>query len=239
MSTALRSKLKNTIKLILATASVALLAGCGGGGGGGTTGPVASSLTFNVSSALRSLTASGQSATFTVSSSNGCTGSGSYTVGSANTSTTFENQPALSSTAMLNISYTNCTPAIISSTTTNYTDTNYVPLGVVGDKYIVYSGIFNVPSTARVGDVGIIANALRYPNSSKTMQDGTAQISYVVDADTESTAMITVVTKAYNSSNSLESTQLTKYRINSSNVMSLVSLTIQYSSGVNVVLTRN
>lgn len=230
--------MKSAIKYTLAATAVAVLTACGGGGGGGSSGPVASTLTFNVSSAIRSLTASGQSATFSVSASNGCTGSGSYTVGAANTSTTFESQSALSSTAMLNINYTNCTPATISSTTTNYTDTNYVPLGVSGDKYLVYSGGFNVPSTARVGDVGIIGNALRYTNSSKTTQDGTAQVSYVVEADTESTAMITVSTKAYNSSNSLESTQLTKYRINSSNTMSLVSITIQYANGVNVVFTR-
>lgn len=232
--------MKNTIKYTLAASAVALLAACGGGGGGGggTTGPVASNLTFNASSAIRSLTAAGQNATFSVSSSNGCTGSGSYAVGAATTSTTFESQSALSSTSMLNINYTNCSPATISSTTTGYTDINYVPLGVSGDKYIVYTGGFNAPSTARVGDVGIIGNALRYTNSSKTTQDGTAQLSYVVEADTESTALITVATKTYNISNSLESTQLTKYRINSSNTMALVSITIQYANGVNIVLTR-
>lgn len=228
--------MKAAIKYTLAAAALSLLAACGGGGG--SSGPVASTQTFNISSAIRSLTASGQNATFSVSASNGCTGSGSYTVGAATTSTTFENQPALSSTAMLNINYTNCSPATISSTTTNYTDTNYVPLGVSGDRYLVYTGGFNVPSTARVGDVGIVGNAIRYTNSSKTTQDGTAQVSYVVEADTDSTAMITVATKAYNSSNSLESTQLTKYRINSSNAMSLVSITIQYANGVNLVLTR-
>ena len=231
------------VKLALEISAVALLSACGGGSGsgvsgGGRTGPVASSLTFNASTAMRSLAVSGQTANFSVSSSDGCTGSGSFTAGATTTSNTFENQSALSSTSMFNINYTNCTPAIISSTTTNYTDTNYVPLGVSGEKYIVYTGGFNVPSTARVGEVGIIGNALRYTSSSKTIQDGTAQLSYVVEADTESTALITVSTKTYSISNSLESTQLTKYRINSSNTMSLVSMTIQYATGANVVLTR-
>ena len=226
----------NDTKLVIVAAAAALLTACGGGGGG-SAGQVASSLTFNASSAIRSLNTSGQSATFSVSSSNGCTGSASYTVGAATTNTTFETQTALSSTSMLNINYTNCTPATISSTTTNYMDTNYAPLGVSGEKYIVYTG-YIAPTTARVGDVGIIGNFLRYTNSSKTTQDGTGQFSYVVEADSENTALITVSTKAYSIPTALESTQLTKYRISSSNVMSLVSITIQYASGINIVLTR-
>jgi hypothetical protein len=230
------------LKYTLATASFALLAACGGGGGGGgggTTAVIASALTFDVRAGLRSLNVSGQNATFSVSASNGCSGSGSYNVSPTSTSTTFEGQPALSSTAVLIINYTNCTPATISSTTVGYSDTNYVPLGASGEKYLVYTGTFNTPNTARVGDVGIVANALRYTNSSKTTQDGSAQISYVVEADTETTALITVITKGYDRFNTLETTQLTKYRITSANALSLVSLTIQYANGVNIVFTRS
>lgn len=230
--------MKAAIKYTLAATAVAVLTACGGGGGGGTT-QTASTLTFNVGSALQAITAAGQNATFTVSASNGCAGSGSYAVGAPTTSTTFEGNAALSSVSMLNINYTNCTPATISNTVTNYYNSNYVPLGASGDSYLVYTGTFNVPSTAKVGDVGIIGNAVRYSNSSKTTQTGTAQLSYIVEADTETTAMITVATKAYNSSNTLETTQLTKYRINSANTLSLVSLTIQYANGTNVVFTRN
>lgn len=233
--------LDNT-KLVIFALAAALLTACGGGGGGGgagSSGPVASKLTFDASSGVRSLTASGQSATFSVSSSNGCTGSASYAVSAANTSTTFEGQPALSSTAMLNINYTNCIPSIISSTTTGfYTVTNYIPLGASGDKYLLYSDGFNVPSAVKVGDVGIFGNALRYTNSTKTTADGSAQLSYVVEADTENTAFITIATKGYNASNVLELTQLTKYRINSANALSLISINIQYANGVNVVLSR-
>ena len=229
--------MKTKLNYMLAATAVAVLAACGGGGGGGST-QVASTLTFNVGSALQAITAAGQNATFSVSASNGCTGSGSYAVSAPNTSTTFEGNAALSSVSMLNINYTNCTPATISNTVTNYYNSNYAPLGASGDSYVGYTGAFNVPSAAKVGDVGIIGNAVRYSNSSKTSQTGTAKLSYIVEADTESTAMITVATKAYNSSNTLETTQLTKYRINSSNTLSLVSLTIQYANGTNVVFTR-
>jgi hypothetical protein len=222
--------------------SVALLiTGCGGGGGGSSvesTGPVTSSLTFDVGTAYSALRASGQSGSFSVSSSNNCKGSGTFTAGPANTNTTFEGQPALSSTSVLNINYTNCTPATISNTAISYTDTNYVPLGALGDYYVVYSGAYSVPSSVRVGDVGILANAIRYTDNTKTTQNGTTQESYVVEADTATTALITIATKVYSSPSVLESTSLTTYRINDSNVMTLVSITIQYSNGVNVVLTR-
>jgi hypothetical protein len=173
-----------------------------------------------------------------VSQNNGCSGSATYNISPASTSTTFEGQAALSSTAVLVINFTNCTPAVNTTTVTGYTDLNYMPLGASGEKYIVYSGGFNVPNTAKVGDVGIVSNALRYTNSSKTTQDGTIQVSYIVEADTATTAFVTVITKTYTMANALESTVLTKYRVNSSNTMSLVSQTLQYPNGTNLVLTR-
>lgn len=227
--------MKNAIKYTLAASALALLAACGGGG---TPAPQASTLTFDVSTALRAITVSGQNSNFSISSSNGCTGTGSFTASGATTSTTFEGQAALSATSMLNINYANCTPATISSTSTTYFNTNYAPLGASSDKYLVYTGTFNAPTTARVGDVGIISNLSRYTNSSKTTQDGTGQLSYVVEADTADSAFITVVTKSYTMGNSLELTQLTKYRINSSSQLTLVSITIQYANGVNIVMTR-
>lgn len=190
------------VKLALEISAVALLSACGGGSGsgvsgGGRTGPVASSLTFNASTAMRSLAVSGQTANFSVSSSDGCTGSGSFTAGATTTSNTFENQSALSSTSMFNIQLHKLYSC------NNFKHNNKLhghklrTTWCFRRKYIVYAGGFNVPSTARVGEVGIIGNALRYTSSSKTIQDGTAQLSYVVEADTESTALITVSTKTY------------------------------------------
>jgi hypothetical protein len=228
------------LKYTLVATLFALLAACGGGGGGGgsDSGVVASTLTFDVRAALRSLNAAGQNASFSVSQNNGCSGSGTYNISPASTSTTFEGQAALSSTAVLVINFTNCTPAVSSNTVIGYTDLNYTPLGASGDKYVVYTGGFNIPNTARVGDVGIVSNALRYTNSSKTTQDGTIQVSYIAEADTATTAIATVITKTYTMANVLESTVLTKYRVNSSNTMSLVSQTLQYPNGTSLVLTR-
>lgn len=224
----------NKLKALTVLATTSLLVACGGGGSGG--GTSASNLTFNVQTALRTLAIAGQNATFTVSGD--CSGSSTYTVSPATTSTTFEAKPAFSSVAVLVINLSNCTPSVTSSTTTNYYDSNYFPLGLSGDRYLVYTGSLNIPTAAKVGDAGIAGNLLRYTNSSKAVQDGSGQLSYIIEADTETTAIITVITKAYTSSSALESTQLTKYRINSSNTLSLLSLSIQYASGVNLVLTK-
>lgn len=227
--------MKNTIKLLLATVSVALLTACGGGGGGGTATPAASALTFDLSTALRAAIISGQNSNLSITSSNGCVGTGSFTASGATTGATFEGRSALSATSMLNINYTNCSPATISSTSTTLYDTNYVPLGTTGDRDLVYTGTFNSPTNVKVGDVGIISNFSSFTNAT---QDGTGQLSYVVEADAVDSALITVVTKSYTIGNSLELTQLTKYRINSYNQFTLVSFTTQYANGLNIVMTR-
>ena len=225
--------------LVLAAFASLTLVGCGGGGDSGSsqTSPIQVNQTYNLSAALKSLTANGWSANLNVNASNGCSGTGSYTVGGATTAAVFEGKAALSATSMLNISYKNCTPAIQSITSTSYYDSNYLPLGAQSDSYLVWSSV-NIPSTIKVGDVAVIGDAVRYSNNTKTSKTGTAQLSAVVEADTQNSAFITVSTKAYTSANVLESTQLTKYRIDTSNNLTIVSLTIQYANGVTLVMTK-
>lgn len=223
------------MKIAVFAASVAILTACGGGGDDAPT-PTTSDTTYNLDAALKSITASGQTVNFEITASNGCVGSGVYGVSPANRSTTFEGRSALEATSVLNISYTNCTPATFSQTTTTYYDSNYLPLGSIGNYYTVYT--LNVPTSVKVGDVGVIGNGVRYTDSTKTVRNGSVQLSYIVEPESASTAFITVATKVYNASNTLETTQLTKYRINTANSLSLESLTIQYANGVNVVFTR-
>lgn len=229
--------LKN-LRFVVAVSAAAALVACGGGGSE-PVGAVASNLSFDLSAALSQDTASGQSENLSITDSNGCVGSGSFTSSAANNSTTFEAQPALSSISRLDINFTNCTPAIISVLTTSYYDANYLPLGALSDngKYLVY-GPMSAPSNAKVGDIGVIGSGIRYTDITKTTSEGTFQLSYVMEADTASTAIITVASKFYTSSSALETTQLVKYRINSSSSLSLVSQTIQYANGTSIVLTK-
>jgi hypothetical protein len=214
-----------------------VLSACGGGGGGDGGAPP-SPLSFNLRNALQAASASGQNATFSVVSSNECSGTGTYNAAVPIAGAQFEGQPALSSVTVLTITYTDCTPPFFSSTVTGYSDANYTPLGASGEAYLVYTQPITVPTTVKVGDVGIIGNAIRYSDSSKSLQTGLGQLSYIIEADTESTAIFSIITKFYDSGNSLEATQLTRYRINSDNSVRLLSLLIQSAAGDSVTLTR-
>lgn len=224
------------------TMAAGLVACGGGGGGGGDAEPKAtSSLTFNLESAYKALVASGQAVNFKVTASNSCTGSATITSSPANTSTTFEGTAALSSTTVYNFSYTNCTPATISETTVNYYSSNYLPLGTAKQvgNYAVVNGSLNIPTSLKVGDAGVLGSMTRYTDSTKSTVNGSAQLSYVVESDTSTTALVTISTKGYDASNVLESTQITKYKIDSSSKMTAQSITIQYANGINIVMTKS
>lgn len=230
----------NSIKMIAALSMAASLVACGGGGGGSDN-QSPSALTFNLESAYKTLVASGQTVNFKITASNSCTGSATITSSPAGTSTTFEGQAALASTTVYNFSYTNCTPSTISETTVNYYSTNYLPLGTAaqGGNYLVVNGALNLPSSIKVGDAGVLGSMTRYTDSTKSTVNGSTQLSYVVESDTASSAWVTIATKGYNASNVLESTQLTKYKIDSASKLTAQSITIQYANGINVVLTKS
>ncbi|MEY5100740.1 MAG: hypothetical protein RJA36_3459 [Pseudomonadota bacterium] len=230
-----------SIKIITALSMAVGLVACGGGGGDSASPQSTSSLTFNLESAYKTLVASGQTVSFKIAASNSCTGSATFTSSPANISTTFEGAAAVSSTTVYNFNYTNCTPATISETTVNYYSTNYLPLGTAaqGGNYLVVNGALNLPASIKVGDAGVLGSMKRYTNSTKSTVNGSTQLSYVVESDTATTALVTIATKAYDASNVLESTQLTKYTIDSSSKLTAQSITIQYANGTNVVLTKS
>jgi len=219
----------------------AFLAACGGGGGGsssggGSTAPVASTNTFPLSSGFTSLVATGQTVRF--NSSGTCNGTFSSISAPANVSTTFEAQPALSASRVISFSFTNCTPSSSVDTQTNYYSTNYLPKGFsnLGGNYGVYAGTPNIPVTVRVGDVGVIGSTNLYTNSSKTTSAGRIDESYIVEPDTATTAIVNVITKIYNISNVLTSTEQDRYRIEANGALTAVSYDILYSSGTHLIL---
>lgn len=225
----------NKKTLILLTISAALTACGGGGGGGGSSGPVASTNTFNLQSAYTSLTSSGWSKTFTITGT--CSGTIAITAGAVNTSTTFESASALSGTTVTTSSFSNCTPSSSADTETKYTDSNYIPLGysVLGGKYAVYTATPTLPTTIRVGDTAVIGTLNRYTNNTKSTSAGTQIESFVVEADTATTAIINVVSKYYSSSNVLESTEQDRYRIDSNNRLTPISLDVSFSNGTHLI----
>lgn len=229
---------------ILAVAlSTAFLAACGGGGGGGTpaaTGPVASTSSFPLISGYKALVANGLSKSFTVSGT--CTGSGTKSSSAATTAVTFEGVAGFSATSTLTMSLagTGCTPSVAQSST-SYVDTNYIPRGFnsVGVNYGVYLTPLAIPTSVSVGGTAILGTETLYTNSTKATGNGRIDQSYVIEADTASTAIVNLIAKIYNASGTLTATEQDRYRIDAVGTLTPTSFDIQYANGstAHLVLT--
>ena len=224
---------------LLALAISLLITACGGGGGGGASSPVASINTFDLRAGHSRLAASGFTKTLAVSGT--CTGSFSLTSGPATTNTTFEGIAALSRSAVVSLNVSNCNPASNVGTTTSYFDSNYVPLGysVVGGNYAVWASPPSFPVAARVGDVAVAGTVNKYTNSTKSTSAGTEENSYVIEADTATTAIVNLISKNYNAAHTLTSTEQDRYRIAADGSLTLISIDIQYANGSTTHLVMN
>lgn len=202
---------------------VALLSACGsgGGGGGGTaapSGPVASTLSFPLKSAYSSMIANGATRTATISGT--CIGTATLTKGPAIGGATFELIAGLSSASTQTTILTNVTdprcPASSTQTITEYYDTNYVPLGfnASGGNYGVFQAPLPViPTLVAVGNTGTLGTENLYTDNTKLVPAGTQDLTYVIEADTASTAIVDFILRSYNTSHGLTATQHSRYRI--------------------------
>ncbi len=136
--------------VLISLLSAIVLASCGGGGS--TSGePVASSQSFPLQSVMKASVEQGSSIDFTVT---GTCGGTANIASSTPTYSTFEGITAMSSTGTATLSLTNCTPSFISGTSTNYFDSNYMPLGTINSRGEY--GVYTVPPVipASVNDKG-------------------------------------------------------------------------------------
>lgn len=204
------------IKTLVAVSTLALMTACGGGGGGGSSGPVASTDTFPLTTILaNSLQSSSNSFTVSgTSSGTAITGSGSATRGSLSAGT-FEGAAAQQRTTTVTGSITaNGTTVPLNSSSVSWVDSNNVPLGESGGTdYIVVTGTPTIPATVRVNDTGTLYTANRYSNSTKSVLRGTLTVTYVVEADTASTALLTLIRTEKDNSSTTTSTDSAQVRI--------------------------
>jgi hypothetical protein len=98
-----------------------------------------------------------------------------------------------------------------------------------------------IPSSVTVGATGILGTQTLYTNSTKTTGEGTIAVSYVVEADTASTAIVNVIAKIYNIAGTLTATEQDRYRITSTGALTPTSVDIQYANGSTnrVIFTYN
>ncbi|MFZ3140985.1 hypothetical protein [Polaromonas sp.] len=221
---------KNILTVALATS---FLAACGGGSEGSSAvqQPAASTTSFPLQSGLKALVANGLSKSFTVSGT--CSGSGNKSSSPANTAATFEGVAGFSATSTLTLSYTNCTPASTAVTSTAYVDSNYVPRGFnsIGVNYGVYLTPLVIPTSVTVGGTGTLGTETLYTNSSKATLNGRMDQSYVIEADTSTTAIVNLISKIYNAAGTLTATEQDRYRITSTGTLTPISIDIQAANG--------
>lgn len=206
------------------------LSGCKIGQGENAT-PIPSTLSFPLQSAYKALVANGVTKSFTVSGS--CSGAGVLVTTPASTAATFEGVAALSAAATITASLTDCTPASTATTITDYYDSNYTLLGFfsVGGNYGVYLTPPAMPASVTVGGTGVVGTATLYADSTKAVGHGTQVMSYVVEADTPTTAIVNLVSNTYNASGTLTVTEQDRYRIAATGALVPVSSDIQYANG--------
>ena len=165
------------------------------------------------------------------------TGSGKVTVGTV-TQGVFEGQNAfqLTSTVTGTLARDGMTYPL-AQTTTSWSDTNYVPLGSDGDEYVVITGKPVLPTAVKVGDTGVLYLANRYRSNLKTTLLGTLTVSYVIEADTANSVLLTLVRSDKDTSHQ-ETQQLTsQFRVQSDQSSTPVKETLLDSSGSYLYLT--
>jgi hypothetical protein len=192
-----------------------------------STRPVGATLKFALLQAYKARLSAGSTERFTVTGS--CSGTATLSE-TAPASTNFEGSTvqATTQTALLNL--TNCTPATSAVTGTNYYDTNLLLLGAAtpGQEYAKVTGsAVALPAQVQVGDTGTLATLNLYTDNTKAVATGRRVLSFVVEAESVSTAVVNFTARTYNTSDQLLSTQQARYRIDANGTLKLLSIDLQ------------
>ena len=197
-----------------------MITACGGGSGSGSgsssLAPVASTSTFPLFTVyVNTLQAS--SNTFSYSGEiNRIPVNGSATITHGRLSAgTFEGISAQQQTKTSTGSVSgNGQTAPINTSAVFWVDSNYLPLGETGgNDYVVVNTPAVIPGTVRVNDTGTLYTLKRYSDSSKSVLRGTGAVSYVVEADTTTTALLTFIRTEKDNFNSITTITSRQMRI--------------------------
>jgi hypothetical protein len=224
------------MKKLTALALVALvslfLVACGSGGGdsGGTVPPA----TFPLWQAWVSTVSKAETRSFSVSgtySGASVSGSGTVTFNPLKAST-FEGKNALGQTIVVSGTLTVSGQTIpYGGTSTDYVDSNYLPLGVANSGYMVVSGTPTIPQTAQVNDTGTLATFTAYDSSAKTTVLGTETMTFALLPDTASSAILQLIFTDRSTTGAVIGTATQTYRIALNGTLTRLSEQYQDSTG--------
>ena len=193
--------------------------------------------TFNLQSAYQSYIQAIPALKMNISG--GCTGTYVATT-TAPTADTFRGTAGHSTITSSTRNLSNCTPASTVSTTTDYFNNSYAPLGSISPGtpgiYAYFSAVPTLPTNATVGSSGTIGTELLFTDSGFTTGAGSIVVTYALTADTLSTAIVSVTGKFYNVSNVLQTTIVDRYQLSTTGALKIISTNVTYhTSGLNLI----
>jgi hypothetical protein len=196
-------------------------------------------------SAFKALNANGFTATFTatitvVDPATGalvtCRANGNSSTSAATTAATFEGQPALSATGTVTVNVSasaDCGALTSTEQVVKYFDSNYVDLGssIAGGEYAVFQAPPVVPVFVKAGDTAIVGTQDIYTDGTKATSIGTEVTSFIVEAETFSTAIVNNISTAIDTTGNVASTTQARWRITQAGALTPISVDVSFANG--------
>jgi hypothetical protein len=107
-----------------------------------------------------------------------------------------------------------------------YNDSSNNPLGQHGALYSVVNGVVNLPLKVVVDDSGLMFTYQNYADSLKLLATGTTEVSYLIEADTPTTALLNLITTQKDTGSIVTLTSRTQYRMTITGGLTRLSDTI-------------
>lgn len=235
--------------LLAAVAASVFVAGCNGGGGGGDSqAPAAtvSSASFPLAKANADYLTNGARYTLAVSGKSGIfnlSGSLAYTAGNAAPST-LNGASTLSVSASMTglINSSNGSSSQVANTAiAHYNPSNYMLIAVDGGNStseVVTSGFAALPTSVKVGDTGRIGTADKYSDNTLRTKTATCVVSFVIEPRNESSVTVNHIDECKGVTSSGDVTGQTRYSLDATGKMALLSMTLQTSDGTQVLTVQ-
>lgn len=210
-----------------------LLAGCGGGGGGDGAPAAPSTPTTSNFAASKGYTdriKSGSNDNFNLSGSCG----GTATIKTEQPiAATFEGVDGFSAAQVSTVSFSNCSTVAPMVTGKTFYTAAYAPIGLAidGGEYARYEAPLptGLPASVKVGATGTIVTYLSYNDRTQAVPNGKRIVTYKIEDDTSTTAMLNVVTTAVDLAGATQSVQQSRYRMAENGALTLVSITVDFN----------